>query len=571
MKYGFPFLFILLILFSFTGSTSFSTHNEDDDTLSEFQIRNLATFCKVWGFLKYYHPYPSKKDVDWDKVLIENYPKVISASTKEEFNRVISSIFNLTGPLKSKKSSFHPVDSLGRNIDFHWLSDTASLSSENSNYLQAVLKDHRPFKSKYIQSVPSVNNPMIEEQYYPEMVFPDEAFRFLALARYWNIIEYYFPSKYLMTENWNASLAEGIPLFQSATNKEEYCRSIQWITARIDDTHAFYVYAPWRTPTKIPAISVTYINDSLVVTHIPNDSIAAISGIKAGDLITSINGKSVQDVWLDYRTHHSLSNIAVGEFRFAKEYGALITNQDTTLLTVNRGGVLIDIKLKNYSYSQIRGLWKLPKLKVRPRTEILTDSVSNRRYAYFNLGTLEKGQVDSMLALMTGVNEIILDARNYPKEFRAWIHLANKIVSPRQHIAQMSYPDYRHPGFLNFSMVDLKMGTTDDKVFKGKVYILVDHRTLSQAEYQVMALRKAPEAKVIGTQTAGADGDVSVIVLPGGYQTYFSGLGWYYADGRQTQRIGIVPDIKVEYTVETELAQRDPIMEKALELIRAGK
>jgi len=46
------------------------------DSVSGKQIKNLSTFCKIWGFLKYYHPYPSSKDVDWDKTLVDNYQKV---------------------------------------------------------------------------------------------------------------------------------------------------------------------------------------------------------------------------------------------------------------------------------------------------------------------------------------------------------------------------------------------------------------------------------------------------------------------------------------------------------------
>ena len=60
---------------------------------SEMQVNDLAEFCKVWGFLKYYHPYPSSKDVDWDKVLIYHYDKVKSAHTqKAELNAEIASL-----------------------------------------------------------------------------------------------------------------------------------------------------------------------------------------------------------------------------------------------------------------------------------------------------------------------------------------------------------------------------------------------------------------------------------------------------------------------------------------------
>jgi C-terminal processing protease CtpA/Prc len=57
-----------------------------------------------------------------------------------------------------------------------------------------------------------------------------------------------------------------------------------------------------------------------------------------------------------------------------------------------------------------------------------------------------------------------------------------------------------------------------------------------------MMYQAAINATVIGSQTAGADGNVTTVVLPGGYMASFSGLGILYPDGTQTQRTGIKID-----------------------------
>ncbi len=56
----------------------------------------------------------------------------------------------------------------------------------------------------------------------------------------------------------------------------------------------------------------------------------------------------------------------------------------------------------------------------------------------------------------------------------------------------------------------------------GKVVIWVDEVTQSSAEYTTMAFRASPRAMVIGSTTAGADGNVSAIPLPGGLRSMFS-------------------------------------------------
>jgi hypothetical protein len=68
----------------------------------------------------------------------------------------------------------------------------------------------------------------------------------------------------------------------------------------------------------------------------------------------------------------------------------------------------------------------------------------------------------------------------------------------------------------------------------------VDETSQSQAEYTTMGFRSARNATVIGSATAGADGNVSPIPLPGGLRSMISGIGVFYPDKRPTKRIGIV-------------------------------
>ena len=60
---------------------------------------------------------------------------------------------------------------------------------------------------------------------------------------------------------------------------------------------------------------------------------------------------------------------------------------------------------------------------------------------------------------------------------------------------------------------------------------------------------------------------MSTIMLPGGLRTMISGIGIYYPDGSETQRVGIVPDIKIEPTVEGIKNGKDEVLEKAIEVI----
>jgi C-terminal processing protease CtpA/Prc len=167
---------------------------------------------------------------------------------------------------------------------------------------------------------------------------------------------------------------------------------------------------------------------------------------------------------------------------------------------------------------------------------------------------------------------IIIDIRNYPNEFMPY-EMGKYLKSAHTPFTKYTGPDYNNPG--GFKLIGyIKNGATEKdsvELYKGLVIILINEQTQSSAEYTTMALRTAPRAIVMGSQTAGADGDISYVPFPGGFYSPFSGLGIYYPDGKDTQGIGIVPDVFAYPTQKGIAAGKDEVLEKAKEYIRNAK
>ena len=85
-----------------------------------------------------------------------------------------------------------------------------------------------------------------------------------------------------------------------------------------------------------------------------------------------------------------------------------------------------------------------------------------------------------------------------------------------------------------------------------------------------MCFQTAGNTTIIGSQTAGADGNVFEFDFSG-FHTNFSGIGVYYPDRRETQRIGIIPDIKIEPTIKGIQEGKDEVLDRALAFIETGK
>jgi hypothetical protein len=181
--------------------------------------------------------------------------------------------------------------------------------------------------------------------------------------------------------------------------------------------------------------------------------------------------------------------------------------------------------------------------------------------AYVKLSSVREADVPSYLAAAAATKAWILDIRSYPTAFM--------VFAIGQHLVQAPTP------FVAFSFADLDNAgafewrpgaelTPELPHYDGKVVVIVDEDSQSQAEYTTMAFRAAPGAVVVGSTMAGADGNVSEFPLPGGYTSLFSGLGVFYPDHRPTQRVGIVPDVKVMPTVAGIRARRDEVLEAAI-------
>ena len=100
--------------------------------------------------------------------------------------------------------------------------------------------------------------------------------------------------------------------------------------------------------------------------------------------------------------------------------------------------------------------------------------------------------------------------------------------------------------------------------------MLINHDAISQAEHTCMFFESAADVTFIGSPTNGANGDVTNMVLPGAIYVSFSGHDVRHADGRQLQRVGIQPHIKVEQTVAGIRAGKDEILEAALKFLNSS-
>ncbi|MET3536359.1 S41 family peptidase [Chryseobacterium limigenitum] len=179
------------------------------------------------------------------------------------------------------------------------------------------------------------------------------------------------------------------------------------------------------------------------------------------------------------------------------------------------------------------------------------------------MGIIERKDLDEMYKNLKETESIIFDLRNYPKQT---ILPLSKLLLPENTIYyQFNFPETHY--LSKFYSRKNSIGRKNDAYYKGNVVVLVDENTQSQAETTTMMFKQHPKAKIIGSNTSGANGDIIRFNIAD-LETSFTGLGAYYPDGRETQRIGIIPDIIIKPTVKGIKEGKDEVLERALEYIK---
>lgn len=522
-------------------------------------INNLELLGRVWGFLKYYHPKIAKGNYNWDYELFRFLPKYIKAKNNKKRNNLIINWIDSLGKLE-KCSKCKPTH---KNAiikpDLKWIENQENTLKES---LFKIYNNRSQGKHYYIEMALNVGNPNFKnENSYSNMPFPDDGFRLLSLFRYWNMINYFFPYKHLMDKDWNITLREHISLFLKAKNELEYEMAVIQIIGDIQDTHANL----WRGADKIdkwkgvnyPPVHVRFIESKLVVTDYYNEVLRNKVGLKIGDVITRINGLAVEKMIKEKNKFYPASNTPTR-----------LRDMAVDLLRSNSNEIEINFTSEN-SKTQTKTVKLYPKDSLNiyrwyRKSNEKSYKLLENNIGYVTLRSIKKEDIQKIKNEFKNTKGIIIDIRNYPSTFVPF-SLGSYFVSSATPFVKFTKGNIDNPGEFTFTK-DLKIPSRG-KTYKGKLVVLLNELSQSQAEYTAMAFKAGDNTTIIGSTTAGADGNVSIIMLPGGLKTMISGIGINYPNGDETQRIGIVPDIEVKLTIEGIRTGKDELLEKAIEFI----
>ena len=273
-----------------------------------------------------------------------------------------------------------------------------------------------------------------------------------------------------------------------------------------------------------------------LISEIFPNSPAAGSGLKRGDRIVAVDGQDL--------TGKTVAEVA-----------QLIRGQ---------AGTQVRVRVQRLNSQQPQE-YTLRRAQVQVE-QVVARQVGNSPIAYLRVRSLQDDSVaQQALGLLQrgrqiGVRGWIIDLRGNPGgALQAVVSLASGFVDQDHAVVGYEVDRARHQTPLKAQPLGLVEGTP--------VALLVDHDTASGAEILAAALQESKVATLVGAKTAGSVGVANQVSLPDGSVLQVTEQRFVSPSGAQLDGVGITPDQLVEMSEEDLQNDRDPQLQRAVQVL----
>ncbi len=372
------------------------------------------------------------------------------------------------------------------------------------------------------------------------------SFKLGNIINVWNIFQHFYPYFDVAKTDWNEDLRTSLNEAYKDQDGNDYNDLLKRLTAKLKDGHIGVRYTGGSL-LYYPPITWKFAGDDLVITAVKDSSLT----IKIGDVVTQINGEDVNSYFA--KVYKKIAAATKGYLKYRAETESLM------------GDKYSPFKIKISSGNEFNLLRNIdPSTYYAKLTKQDTIKSLGNRITYLNISNARMKMINDSLPLLQQSKAIICDLRGYPTDNNGFIEYLLKHDDTSKEwmqIPQIIYPDLEKiAGFQK-----LGWGLKAKKPhLNAKIYFLIDGQAISYAESYMSFIEHYKLATIIGQPTAGTNGNVNNISLPGGYSMRFTGMKVLKHDGSQHHGIGIIPNILVEQTAKGIKEGRDEILERAI-------
>lgn len=364
----------------------------------------------------------------------------------------------------------------------------------------------------------------------------------------WAMMRHFYPYFDLVRTDWDEAFAVALHATLGGGDDVAFVAVLRRFMAALEDGHG-YISAPTDYGQKYLPIKLDWIDGAVVVTASADPKVVA-----PGDEVVRIGDEDVVERLANARELVSGSP----QWKQHLAAGALVRGPVGTKVVVSFVGMHGPFtRTLEYTADAPPEETRPPSIVRRP------DGIF-----YVDLTRASWQEVAPKVAMLARAPGVVFDLRGYPAGNHAI--LSHLLRTPDKSRNWMKIPHiirpYAAPVEYEDEGWDLAMKRPH---IGGKVAFLTDVGAISYAESVMGLVAHHRLGEIVGSPTAGTNGNINTAQLPGDIDVTWTGMRVVRHDGGQHHLLGVQPTIPAAPTLEGVRAGRDEVLEAGLRAVGA--
>ncbi len=561
--------------------------------LSPQGLQNLTAFTRLLGYVRHFHPSDAAANADWNALAIQMLPDIEAAKDTPQLIERLQSAFHAVAPTvlvypTGQKPALPPAITPPKEANdlqiVYWKHVGFGQSGAKTGYSSERVHvpspgggvpvgepdPGKPFIAELSDGVSCLvpttlyadHDGVLPHTVAPILIAPttggeDRTTRLADVALAWNAFQHFYPYFDVVKTDWKAVLHDSLISAATDTDSDAFLKTLERMVAALHDGHGNVFQS--NVAYYMPLLRWRWIENHLAVLTVlpggppqlkPGDVVLKIQDRPAAEAIAEeeklVSGSTPQ--WIRWSAVERLLNGAQGSaLKLSVRRGGAAPFEITLTRSLALGDafrqhLLEDKRSQNYS-------------EIRPGI------------VYVNIAQIDSAELKTHLQQLAKAKGVVCDLRGYPTGGAIDLlpYLADKpFTSAHWNIPVYTLPDQAQ---VTYRRSRWPLTAPAEPHIKGKVAFLTDGRAISYADSYLGIVEAYKLAEIVGSPTAGTNGNINYFDLPGHYRLVFTGMQVIRHDDKPHQGHGIEPTIPSQPSLKGIAEGRDEVLEKALEVV----
>lgn len=546
---------------------------------------SLVAFARAYGYVRFFHPTNASHDADWQALAVAGVQAVHDAPTVDALAQRLEALLHPLAPslqLWVDGEAAPPTPTAPRRSEglVYWQYQGfpgAAFSLHRAPYAKARVHPDEAWRRRFAEApapdarvqaelAPSLHMRMplvlsaaqaeaaarpprvaLEPGLDPARDFEVLAVRQAAVIEVWNVLRHFYPYQQDLELDWNAMLLDALHDARDDRTIADVRDTLRGLLEPLHDGHGYVGHPRQAVDSTLP-VRMEVVEGRVVITGTRDPERFAI-----GDVIERIGKEPARD-HIEGIAARLSGTPQWRWFQAAAWEASRAPLGHEVELTIERLG-----HAERVTVEAERG--PVPPPPRPPAIHTFDDGVR-----YVDLTRASWSELEAELPTLASARGVVFDMRGYPTEND--VILDHLLDEPEQaqwmHVPRFVEPDGRVAGWHDIGWNRRPREPHID----APVAFLISAEAISYAESMLSYVEAHDLGTLVGTTTAGANGDIVRFDTLAGFYVVYSGMRVTRHDGSPFHHGGVRPEVEVHRTIAGLRAGRDEVLEAGLRVLR---